>query len=169
MPSSPRPRGGNRISPRASSVRRRSDIATVRTCQTWGSLLEDQIADAADSSTNRSLGAAFAAMHGPDLRYLRPRSLALGQAHEASRAHNAARRRDSSIDRPAAADNSFLIKSLHLAVAWVSFVPSREALMAPDIATRVAIICVVSVFLCLGAVAQEGYYGVGHDRWHMKF
>src|SRR5262249_8304343 len=39
----------------------------------------------------------------------------------------------------------------------------------PDIATRVAIICVVSVFLCLGAVAQEGYYGVGHDRWHMKF
>src|SRR5262249_62218723 len=31
-----------------------------------------------------------------------PRSLALGQAHEASRVHNAARRRDSSIDRPAA-------------------------------------------------------------------
>jgi hypothetical protein len=36
--------------------------------------------------------------------------------------------------------------------------------MAPDIATRVAIICVVSVFLCVSAVAQEGYYGVGHDR-----
>src|SRR5262249_25552823 len=55
MPSSPRPRGGNRISPRASSVRRRSDIAAVRTCQTWGSLLQDQIADAADGSTSRSL------------------------------------------------------------------------------------------------------------------
>jgi hypothetical protein len=37
------------------------------------------------------------------------------------RVHNAARRRDSSSDRPAAADNSFLIKSLHLAVAWVSY------------------------------------------------
>ena len=41
--------------------------------------------------------------------------------------------------------------------------------MAPEIATRVAIICVVSVFLCVRAVGQEGYYGVGHDRWHMKF
>ena len=33
--------------------------------------------------------------------------------------------------------------------------------MVSDIATRVAIICVVSVFLCVRAVAQEGYYGVG--------
>jgi hypothetical protein len=41
--------------------------------------------------------------------------------------------------------------------------------MASDIATRVAIICVVSVFLCVRAVAQEGYYGVGHDRWHREF
>jgi len=27
----------------------------------------------------------------------------------------------------------------------------------------------VSVFLCVRAVAQEGYYGVGHDRWHTEF
>jgi hypothetical protein len=41
--------------------------------------------------------------------------------------------------------------------------------MARDITKRVAIICVVSVFLCVRAVAQEGYYGVGHDRWHTEF
>jgi len=41
--------------------------------------------------------------------------------------------------------------------------------MASDIATRVAIICVVSLFLCVCAVAQEGYYGAGHDRWHMQY
>jgi len=41
--------------------------------------------------------------------------------------------------------------------------------MVPDITGRVAIICVVSVFLSLHAVAQEGYYGVGHDRWHREF
>jgi hypothetical protein len=41
--------------------------------------------------------------------------------------------------------------------------------MAPDLAGRVAIICVVSVFLCVRALAQEGYYGVGHDRWHRDF
>jgi len=38
--------------------------------------------------------------------------------------------------------------------------------MVPDITGRVAIICLVSVVLSLHAVAQEGYYGVGHDRWH---
>src|SRR5262249_58279981 len=27
----------------------------------------------------------------------------------------------------------------------------------------------VSLFLCLSAAAQEGYYGVGHDRWHQGF
>jgi hypothetical protein len=27
----------------------------------------------------------------------------------------------------------------------------------------------VSVFLYVHAMAQEGYYGVGHDRWHMDF
>src|SRR5262249_39378064 len=62
----------------------------------------------------------------------------------------------------------YLIKSLHLAVAWVSYCSVEGALMAPEIATRVAIICVVSMFLCVRA-AQEGYYGVGHDRWHMEF
>ena len=41
--------------------------------------------------------------------------------------------------------------------------------MASDIATRVAIICVVSLFLCVCAAAQEGYFGVGHDRWHKDF
>jgi hypothetical protein len=28
---------------------------------------------------------------------------------------------------------------------------------------------VVSVFLCVSAAAQEGYYGVGHDKWHQGF
>ena len=41
--------------------------------------------------------------------------------------------------------------------------------MVPDITGRVAIICLVSVVLSLHAVAQEGYYGVGHDRWHREF
>jgi hypothetical protein len=41
--------------------------------------------------------------------------------------------------------------------------------MVSDIWGRVAIACVVSVFLCVRAVAQEGYYGVGHDRWHTEF
>jgi hypothetical protein len=27
----------------------------------------------------------------------------------------------------------------------------------------------VSSFLCLNAPAQEGYYGVGHDKWHQGF
>jgi hypothetical protein len=27
----------------------------------------------------------------------------------------------------------------------------------------------VSLFLYLSAAAQEGYYGEGHDRWHMEF
>ena len=27
----------------------------------------------------------------------------------------------------------------------------------------------VSVFLCASAAAQEGYYGVGHDKWHQGF
>src|SRR4029450_11658235 len=25
------------------------------------------------------------------------------------------------------------------------------------------------VFLCMSAEAQEGYYGVGHDKWHQGF
>jgi len=33
----------------------------------------------------------------------------------------------------------------------------------------IATVCAVSVFLCAGAVAQEGYYGVGHQHWHMEF
>jgi hypothetical protein len=27
----------------------------------------------------------------------------------------------------------------------------------------------VSAFLCVSAAAQEGYYGVGHDKWHEGF
>ena len=27
----------------------------------------------------------------------------------------------------------------------------------------------VFVFLCISAEAQEGYYGVGHDKWHQGF
>src|SRR5262249_16026708 len=41
--------------------------------------------------------------------------------------------------------------------------------MVPDIRRRGATVCVVSVLLCVRAVAQEGYYGVGHDRWHREF
>src|SRR5262244_3149125 len=41
--------------------------------------------------------------------------------------------------------------------------------MVPDITGRVAIIWLVSVFLSLHAVAQEGYYGVSHDQWHREF
>ena len=41
--------------------------------------------------------------------------------------------------------------------------------MVPDFTGRVAIISVVSIFLSLHAAAQEGYYGVGHDRWHREF
>jgi hypothetical protein len=29
--------------------------------------------------------------------------------------------------------------------------------------------CVVFWFLCVSAAAQEGYYGVGHDKWHQGF
>ena len=28
---------------------------------------------------------------------------------------------------------------------------------------------VVSLFLCASTAAQEGYYGVGHDKWHQGF
>jgi hypothetical protein len=41
--------------------------------------------------------------------------------------------------------------------------------MVPDDTGRVAIVCVLSICLCVRAVAQEGYYGVGHDRWHREF
>jgi hypothetical protein len=33
----------------------------------------------------------------------------------------------------------------------------------------IARFCVTSVLLCIPAVAQEGYYGVGHEHWHMEF
>jgi hypothetical protein len=33
----------------------------------------------------------------------------------------------------------------------------------------IAIVCVVSVLLCVRAVAQEGYYGVDHEPWHTEF
>src|SRR5262249_30774396 len=49
------------------------------------------------------------------------------------------------------------------------FLSLREGLMVPDIRRRVATVCVVSAFLCVRAVAQEGHYGVGHDRWDREF
>ena len=27
----------------------------------------------------------------------------------------------------------------------------------------------VAVFLCVSAAAQEGYYGIDHDKWHRDF
>jgi hypothetical protein len=41
--------------------------------------------------------------------------------------------------------------------------------MVSDIPGRIAIICLASAFLCVRAAAQEGYYGVGHERWHKDF
>jgi len=61
-----------------------------------------------------------------------------------------------------------VVKSMHLGSECL-LVPVRDALMLPDIRGRVAIVCGVSVFLSLHAVAQEGYYGIGHDRWHREF
>ena len=49
------------------------------------------------------------------------------------------------------------------------FVPLRKAFMVPDIRGRVAIVCGLSVFLGVRAVAQEGYYGAGHDKLHQGF
>src|SRR5262245_43785872 len=41
--------------------------------------------------------------------------------------------------------------------------------MVSDIQGRIAIICFASMLLCVRAAAQEGHYGVGHDRWHKDF
>ena len=41
--------------------------------------------------------------------------------------------------------------------------------MVPEVMGRVAIICLVSGCLCMRTVAQEGYYGVDHERWHRDF
>ena len=37
--------------------------------------------------------------------------------------------------------------------------------LAPQVVTM---LCMVSTVLCKGAAAQEGYYGVGHDKWHQN-
>jgi hypothetical protein len=44
-------------------------------------------------------------------------------------------------------------------------VVSREVLMTG----RAARIWLISVFVCVPSGAQEGYHGVGHDRWHREF
>jgi hypothetical protein len=54
---------------------------------------------------------------------------------------------------------------MQLASVWVCSCPLREVLMPG----RAAIIWLISVFLCVPSGAQEGYYGVGHDRWHKEF
>src|SRR5262249_49073812 len=37
-------------------------------------------------------------------------------------------------------------------------------------AIRIALVgSAVVVFLCTNAAAQEGYYGIGHDKWHQGF
>jgi hypothetical protein len=42
--------------------------------------------------------------------------------------------------------------------------------LARDRREFITLLCgVVSVFLCVSAAAQEGYYGVGHDKWHQGF
>src|SRR5262245_38861057 len=65
--------------------------------------------------------------------------------------------------------NSLSIQSLQLAVARVSAYPLREAPMVSDIQGRIAIIWLAFMFLCVRAAAQEGHYGVGHERWHTDF
>jgi hypothetical protein len=41
--------------------------------------------------------------------------------------------------------------------------------MVSHIQGTIAIVCLAFVFLCARAAAQEGYYGVGHERWHKDF
>ncbi len=41
--------------------------------------------------------------------------------------------------------------------------------MLLDKLCRIAMPCMVSVFLGVGAVAQEGYLGIGHHKWHDSF
>jgi hypothetical protein len=65
--------------------------------------------------------------------------------------------------------NSLSIQALQLAVARVSAYPLREAPMVSDIQGKIAIACFASMFLCVRAAAQEGHYGVGHERWHKDF
>jgi hypothetical protein len=57
-----------------------------------------------------------------------------------------------------------LVTSLQLASAWVSC-PIKGILMT----RRAPIIWLISVFVCVPSGAQEGYYGIGHDRWHREF
>src|SRR5262249_59198758 len=47
--------------------------------------------------------------------------------------------------------------------------PWRESFMILDMRGRVAIVGVVSAFLCVHVEAKEGYSGFGHDRWHGDF
>src|SRR5262249_51019523 len=65
-------------------------------------------------------------------------------------------------------ESGHLAKSMNLGAEGV-FLSHGGRVLVPDIRRRVATVCVVSVFLCVRAVAQEGYYGVGHDRWHREF
>jgi hypothetical protein len=62
-----------------------------------------------------------------------------------------------------------LVTYFHFAVAGHSLVPLREALMVAGIMGKVTIVCLLSLCLCMRTVAQEGYYGVGHDEWHREF
>ena len=39
-----------------------------------------------------------------------------------------------------------------------------------DIRRRIRLLgCAIFLLLCASATAQEGYYGVGHDKWHQGF
>jgi len=69
------------------------------------------------------------------------------------------RRRNRGVDRPACGSNPFSLGRCIQPSHGCFLVPVREGLMVPDIRGRVAIICVVSVFLCVRALAQEAYYG----------
>src|SRR5262245_35019938 len=62
------------------------------------------------------------------------------------------------------------------AVSWRGIVPvthlAREGRMTVTIGRRELLAALggaASLFFCVNAAAQEGYYGAGHDRWHQGF
>jgi hypothetical protein len=51
-------------------------------------------------------------------------------------------------------------------VVWVFFtlLPKQIFMLC-----RVMTLTLLSMFLCYGTAAQEGHYGVGHEKWHGGF
>src|SRR5215467_4826279 len=88
--------------------------------------------------------------------------------------------------RPAARPKTNLLKSrrsahagcraVRTARSWRGIVPfthlAREGRMTVTIGRRELLAALggaASLFFCVNAAAQEGYYGAGHDKWHQGF